>query len=177
MRKLTLTLLLATVAMICFQCDPFEKMNAVETKLELPETPFSYNVSGTTDHLPTLGRVLFYDPRMSLNNSVSCASCHKQSLAFSDNAKFSRGFENKVTTRNSMPIQNIISNVFGTTIVKPDSVKKDNGQFQDPLQLASQTEQAVIDTAARPQFQRLAGLAARQLEAAQSMTAFRGDAE
>lgn len=52
-----------------------------------------------------------------------------------------------------------------------------NGQFQDPLQLASQTEQAVIDTAARPQFQRLAGLAARQLEAAQSMTAFRGDAE
>ncbi len=117
MKKLTFTLLLAAVAMICFQCDPFEKMNAVETKLELPETPFSYNVSGTTDHLPTLGRVLFYDPRMSLNNSVSCASCHKQSLAFSDNAKFSRGFENKITTRNSMPIQNIVSNTFGVNLM------------------------------------------------------------
>ena len=52
-----------------------------------------------------------------------------------------------------------------------------NGQFQDPLQLARETEQAVIDSAARPQFQRLATLAARQIEAAQSMTAFRGDAE
>ena len=52
-----------------------------------------------------------------------------------------------------------------------------NGQFQDPLQLARETEQAVIDTAAKPQFQRLAALAARQIEAAQSMTAFRGDAE
>ena len=52
-----------------------------------------------------------------------------------------------------------------------------HGQFQDPLQLARETEQAVIDSAARPQFQRLASLAARQIEAAQSMTAFRGDAE
>ena len=52
-----------------------------------------------------------------------------------------------------------------------------NGQFTDPLQLARETEQAVIDTAARPQFQRLASLAARQIEVAQSMTAFRGDAE
>ena len=52
-----------------------------------------------------------------------------------------------------------------------------NGQFQDPLQLARETEQAVIDTASKPQFQRLAALAARQIEAAQSMTAFRGDAE
>ena len=52
-----------------------------------------------------------------------------------------------------------------------------NGQYQDPLQLARETEPAVIDTAARPQFQRLAVVAARQIEAAQSMTAFRGDAE
>ena len=52
-----------------------------------------------------------------------------------------------------------------------------NGQFQDPLQHARETEQAVIDTATKPQFQRLAVLAARQIEAAQSMTAFRGDAE
>ncbi len=150
MRKLTLTLLLATLAMICFQCDPFEKMNAVETKLELPETPFSYNVSGTTDHLPTLGRVLFYDPRMSLNNSVSCASCHKQSLAFSDNARFSRGFENKITTRNSMPIQNIISNVFGTTIVKPDSVKKEPNTNPTPNQPAGYlpgVELPIVETA------------------------------
>ena len=52
-----------------------------------------------------------------------------------------------------------------------------NGQYQDPLQLARETEQAVIDSASKLQFQRLAGVAARQIEVAQSMSAFRGDAE
>ena len=34
------------------------------------------------DKIATLGRVLFYDKKLSTNNSVSCASCHKQELAF-----------------------------------------------------------------------------------------------
>ncbi|MBL7873121.1 MAG: c-type cytochrome [Cyclobacteriaceae bacterium] len=105
--------LLSLFCMLLFAaCDPFESAKQREIILDLPEIPFSYNVSGTSDHLPTLGRVLFYDPRLSINNSVSCASCHKQTLAFSDDAAFSRGFENRITSRNSMPIQNIISNLF-----------------------------------------------------------------
>lgn len=31
-----------------------------------------------------LGRILFYDKRLSGNNQLSCASCHRQSLAFTD---------------------------------------------------------------------------------------------
>ena len=34
------------------------------------------------DKVATLGRVLFYDKKLSSDNSVSCASCHKQELAF-----------------------------------------------------------------------------------------------
>ncbi|MGK0316290.1 MAG: cytochrome c peroxidase [Saprospiraceae bacterium] len=34
------------------------------------------------DKIATLGRVLFYDKKLSSDNSVSCASCHKQELAF-----------------------------------------------------------------------------------------------
>jgi cytochrome c peroxidase len=59
------------------------------------------------DNVPTLGRVLFYDRQLSVNNSVSCSSCHKQNLAFADNVAFSTGFENRLTARNSMPIQNL----------------------------------------------------------------------
>jgi len=55
----------------------------------------------------TLGRVLFYDSHLSVNASISCASCHKQALAFSDNTALSRGFENRFTLRNSQPIQNL----------------------------------------------------------------------
>jgi cytochrome c peroxidase len=110
-------------------CDPFEMSKQNEMILDLPQVPFSYNVSGASDHLPTLGRVLFYDTRLSINNSVSCASCHKQVLAFSDDAPFSRGFENRITPRNSMPIQNIISTLFkvDSALIDPvsDSLKID----------------------------------------------------
>src|SRR5262245_34921294 len=35
-----------------------------------------------TDPGATLGRVIFYDTRLSANNTVSCGSCHVQSRAF-----------------------------------------------------------------------------------------------
>lgn len=50
----------------------------------------------------TLGRVLFYDKNLSKNNTVSCASCHKQSLAFGDSISLSKGFSNGDTRRHSM---------------------------------------------------------------------------
>ena len=53
-----------------------------------------------------LGRVLFYDPRLSKTNTVSCASCHKQNFGFADNLPKSIGFNGQLTKRNSMPIIN-----------------------------------------------------------------------
>ena len=54
----------------------------------------------------TLGRVLFYDKRMSLNNTMSCGSCHHQAVGFSDRMPVSVGFGGKTTKRNSMSINN-----------------------------------------------------------------------
>ncbi len=54
----------------------------------------------------TLGRVLFYDKIMSLNNSIACASCHQQRNAFADGVASSEGFGGKFTPRNSMSIVN-----------------------------------------------------------------------
>ena len=53
----------------------------------------------------TLGRVLFYDKKMSINNSISCSSCHKQDLAFGDNSVASTGV-NGTTGRHSMRLIN-----------------------------------------------------------------------
>lgn len=44
-----------------------------------------------TDRGATLGRVLFFDPRLSVNDRVSCASCHLPSHGFGDTAAFSVG--------------------------------------------------------------------------------------
>src|SRR3954466_1696480 len=46
-----------------------------------------------TDAGATLGRVLFYDTRLSASNTVSCSSCHQQSHAFSDTKRFSTGHQ------------------------------------------------------------------------------------
>ena len=54
----------------------------------------------------TLGRVLFYDKALSIDNSISCASCHKQQFAFSDTALISSGVAGGVTGRHSMRLIN-----------------------------------------------------------------------
>ena len=54
----------------------------------------------------TLGRVLFYDKALSIDNSISCASCHKQQFAFSDTALISKGVLGGITARHSMRLIN-----------------------------------------------------------------------
>ena len=85
--------------------------------LDLPSAPYSYfNSMATSDtsvnHKATLGRVLFYDGHLSLNNTISCGSCHKQVLGFSDNVAFSTGYQGKLTRRNSKGIDNLLGNNF-----------------------------------------------------------------
>ena len=57
----------------------------------------------------TLGRVLFYDQKLSKNESVSCASCHDQELAFSDKVRFSEGFDGELTPRNSLALASTVN--------------------------------------------------------------------
>lgn len=57
-----------------------------------------------------LGRVLFYDKHLSINNNISCGSCHIQSKAFADGQKASLGFARETTPRNSMAILNVADN-------------------------------------------------------------------
>lgn len=59
-----------------------------------------------TDKGATLGRVLFYDKNLSSNNTISCASCHKQEFAFSDTNVASTGV-NGTTGRHSMRLINV----------------------------------------------------------------------
>ncbi len=59
-----------------------------------------------TDFGATLGRVLFFDRNLSINNSIACASCHHQVKGFSDDAQFSIGFNGETTRRNSMTLIN-----------------------------------------------------------------------
>ena len=101
--------------------------STVEAVLALPATPYNYANPALPAHLTTpqiigqintpgnnpitnagatLGRVLFYDNRMSANQTVSCSSCHQAEHGFSDPARFSLGFDGRRTGRNSMGLTN-----------------------------------------------------------------------
>jgi len=102
-----------------------EEYAIISKKLNLPSEVLEYSASfdndffinhienegirtRRSDHKATLGRVLFYDKKLSINESISCASCHKQNFGFADDVAFSEGFEGEMTTRNSLPLGNTI---------------------------------------------------------------------
>lgn len=69
------------------------------TRLEEGGNPIS-------DAGATLGRVLFYDTALSIDNTVSCSSCHIQSHGVSDSDVQSSGVQGGVTRRHSMRLIN-----------------------------------------------------------------------
>lgn len=123
MKKVLLLSLAVTAVVINYNCQKSAvNPDLSNIKVYLPEQPYDYskvqtsigklnnyyeNFTVINNDKATLGRVLFYDKALSLNNSVACASCHSQKHAFSDVVAFSKGFEEKMTARNSMGISNL----------------------------------------------------------------------
>lgn len=62
----------------------------------------------TTREGVALGRKLFYEKRLSADNSMSCGTCHQQKLAFTDGKSFSTGVDKSLTSRNSMALVNLL---------------------------------------------------------------------
>jgi cytochrome c peroxidase len=55
-----------------------------------------------------LGRHLFYDKRLSVNGKESCASCHKQELAFTDGRSRAEGTMGDLQPRSAMSLVNVV---------------------------------------------------------------------
>jgi len=74
-----------------------------EAAIEYDNTPSDNQI---TNAGATLGRVLFYDKKLSANGTIACASCHQADHGFSDPNVLSEGFEGGLTRRHSMGIVN-----------------------------------------------------------------------
>ena len=70
--------------------------------------PPADKVAAMTEAGVDLGRHLFYDTRLSSDGSMSCASCHQQSLAFTDGRATSTGVQGENGKRSSMMLINLI---------------------------------------------------------------------
>ncbi len=78
---------------------------AIEAPLGLPAVPIPANNPPTSDSI-ALGRKLFFDARLSGDDTVSCATCHNPQLSFTDGLPGSIGIGRKIGRRNAPTILN-----------------------------------------------------------------------
>jgi cytochrome c peroxidase len=84
---------------------PFLHRISSESRTPLWDTQPSDN--RTTNAGATLGRVLFYDKRLSITNTIACASCHEQNHGFASAQRFDSGVLGVPLARNSMALANV----------------------------------------------------------------------
>ena len=73
-----------------------------------PKTKYDFSKNPLTEEGFQLGRKLFYDPILSRDNTISCASCHLQATGFTHvDHELSHGIDGKIGTRNSLALMNL----------------------------------------------------------------------
>ncbi len=149
MKKVTSLLPLFAFILLAVACDKKADFNyyyysdadakVISENLNLPlDRPGDYIVSlpghltrtglfprPVEDNKATLGRVLFYDKKLSKDGTISCASCHKQALGFGDDVAFSRGVSDRSTDRNSFALGSVanFSAYYGTDLNGPSAIR------------------------------------------------------
>ncbi len=78
-----------------------------EQKILPPNIPFS---NPQTQEGVDLGKKLFFDKKLSSDNSQSCATCHSPNNSFSSKTQFSEGVDGVLGNRNAMPLINLVFN-------------------------------------------------------------------
>jgi len=120
--KYTAWAFIITLCAISIQsCADDDTTDNTHNGIQLDNTPYGLNLGNfeppsiAPDNQLTaqgvrLGRMLFYEKRMSKDGSMSCASCHKQANAFTDTNQFSTGVMGKVGGRQAMSVFNMAWN-------------------------------------------------------------------
>ena len=84
---------------------PIGRPVQIKAPLGLPPVVIPADNPPTAETI-ALGRRLFYDPILSLDQSVSCATCHNPQAGFGDPKQFSEGVGKKTGSRHSPPVVN-----------------------------------------------------------------------
>lgn len=112
--------LLFLILVLVFACSSDDKTETYEPTplaLNIPEifeqniiSPVIPNNNPQTVEGVALGKKLFFDNKLSGDETMSCASCHSPQLAFTDNTATSDGIDGIFGTRNAMPLFNLAWN-------------------------------------------------------------------
>jgi len=128
----------------------------------LPDLNTAVNVPYPDDN-PTdtakiaLGKKLFFDTRLSLDNTISCASCHKPGFAFTDGLITSTGINDQKTDRNS---PSLLNSGFLKTVMFDAHLKTLELQaivpIQEPVEMGHNMKVLIPQLRAVPEYQEAA---------------------
>ena len=93
-----------------------------------------------------LGRMLFYDPRLSSDGRVSCSSCHQQERAFTDGQALAVGVAGRRSPRNSPTLQNL---AWHRSFMADGGVRGLELQALAPLTSAQEMNTPLVDALAK----------------------------
>src|SRR5215469_4639071 len=82
---------------------PIGKPVQIKTPLGLPPVPIPAD-NPPTEETISLGRRLYYDPQLSVDGSISCASCHAPQFAFPGVRPFRGGVGKNLGSRQAPPV-------------------------------------------------------------------------
>ncbi len=131
----------------------------------------------TTPAKAELGKQLFFDPRLSGNNKMSCATCHLPEKAFGDGLARSAGANGQRLSRNTPTLLNV--GFFSTFFWDGRAASLEEqalGPIQSPDEMNQDLDELVTELAALPgyagQFEAIFGRSVRRQDIAAALAAF-----
>jgi len=116
---------------------PIGKPVQIKAPLGLPPVPIPPDNPPTAETI-ALGRRLYYDPILSSDNTVSCATCHSPQYGFADPKPFSEGVGKKTGSRHSPPVTNAAYfHVQFWDGRSPSLENQAEGPVQNPVEMAN----------------------------------------
>ena len=116
---------------------PIGKPVQIKTPLGLPPVPTPPDNPPTAETI-ALGRRLYYDPILSADNTVSCATCHSPQYGFADPKALSEGVGKKAGSRHSPPVTNAAYfHVQFWDGRSPSLENQAEGPVQNPVEMAN----------------------------------------
>jgi cytochrome c peroxidase len=131
---------------------PIGQLVTIASPLGLPRVPVPADNPPTAETI-ALGRKLYYDPILSADNTISCATCHHPDKGFADGAVFSTGVRGQKGGRNSPMVCNAAFYTLQFWDGRAPSLEKQaEGPVQNPVEMAHTLAGVEQKLAANPQY-------------------------
>ncbi len=119
----------------------------VEAPMGFPGlTSFIPATNNLTKGKVELGKQLYFDPRISKNGTVSCATCHDPAKGWTDNMPTSVGIMGQVGSRNA---PTVLNTVYGRTMFwdgrAPSLEAQCQGPPQNKIEMGDQSYEEIVD--------------------------------